>query len=193
MRVGAVRMVLIGVGIVVIAATGTVVLTTSGQAAGQASCYPVSPATAAPQDCITMTDPDAAGLAIWGVRGSCRGHPRDRCPHDARQPDRDQGQAVRSRSWSAQHLRLPADQRVHADACLQDNGTVTVGGQALSASDIAWLQAARATAGQRVLVHPWLYGSCDHGRTRKTGIGITVGVCLPGMTPPCRARRWLTG
>jgi hypothetical protein len=32
------------------------------------------------------------------------------------------------------------------DACLKDNGTVTVGGQVLSASDIAWLHAARAAA-----------------------------------------------
>jgi hypothetical protein len=45
------------------AATGIVVLT-SGQAAGQASCYPVSLATAAPGDCIAIADPDAAGLAI---------------------------------------------------------------------------------------------------------------------------------
>jgi hypothetical protein len=29
------------------------------------------------------------------------------------------------------------------DACLRDNGTVTVGGQVLSASDIAWLHQAR--------------------------------------------------
>jgi len=65
-------MVLIGVGVAGLAATAAVVLP-GGQAAGLASCYPVSPATAAPQDCLTMTDPDAAGLAIWGVRGGPAG------------------------------------------------------------------------------------------------------------------------
>jgi hypothetical protein len=41
-----------------------------GEAAGQALCRPVSPATAPPIQCLVMTDPDAAGLAIWGVRGA---------------------------------------------------------------------------------------------------------------------------
>jgi len=170
-------MVLIGVGIVVIAATGTVVLTTSGQAAGQASCYPVSPATAAPQDCITMTDPDAAGLAIWGVRGGpAGGTPETEWFDYAGQPIATMGQAGGFKVYGDQICVYPPTSVYTPDACLQDNGTVTVGGQALSASDIAWLHAARAAAGEAPSRYiPGCTGPATTGGRGKPGSGLLSG------------------
>jgi len=72
MRNGMVKMVL-AAGVVVALAGAAAVVLPGGQAAGLSSCYPVSPATAPPGDCIAMHEPDAAGLAIWGVPGGPAG------------------------------------------------------------------------------------------------------------------------
>ena len=50
-------------------ATGRATVQAAGQVTVQTSCAVKSPATSPPEQCLAMTDPDAAGLAIWGVRG----------------------------------------------------------------------------------------------------------------------------
>src|SRR5690348_8161862 len=73
---GAIKMALAAGFTVALASAGAVLLPgwqATGQAAGQAtvatSCAVKPPATSPPRQCLVMTDPDAAGLAIWGVRG----------------------------------------------------------------------------------------------------------------------------
>jgi hypothetical protein len=146
MRSGVVKMMLIGGGAAVLAVTAGAVLP-GGQAAGQSSCYAVSPATVPPQDCLAMTDPDAAGLAIWGVPGGPPGGtPETEWLDYAGRPIATVGQAGGFKVFGDQICVYPPGNVYTPDACLEDNGTVTVGGQVLSASDIAWLHAARAGA-----------------------------------------------
>jgi len=109
------------------------------------SCYAVSPATDPPAQCLAMTDPDAAGLAIWGVPGGPAGGPPETEWFDfLGQPIASMGQAGGFKVFGDQICVYPPTSVYVPDACLRDNGTITVGGQALSASDIAWLHAARA-------------------------------------------------
>jgi hypothetical protein len=127
---------------VALAVTAAVVM--PGQAAGQTSCYPVSPATDRPAQCVTMTDPDAAGLAIWGVRGGPPGGtPETEWFDYAGQPIATMGQAGGFKVYGDQICVYPPGNVYVPDACLRDDGTVMVGGQALSASDVAWLHTAR--------------------------------------------------
>lgn len=115
------------------------------QAAGQASCYAVSPATAPPAQCLVMTDPDAAGLAIWGVPGGPPGGaPETEWFDYLGQPIATVGQTGGFKVFGDQICVYGGGNVFVPVACLLDNGTVTVGGQVLSASDIAWLHAARA-------------------------------------------------
>jgi hypothetical protein len=115
-----------------------------GQAAGQASCPVKAPATSPPRQCLVMTDPGAAGLAIWGVRGGpAGGTPETEWYDYLGQPIATMGQSGGFKVYGDQICVYPPGDVFTPDACLRDNGTVTVGGQALSAPDIAWLHAAR--------------------------------------------------
>jgi hypothetical protein len=115
------------------------------RAAGESSCGPVSPATDPPAQCLVMTDPDAAGLAIWGVQGGPRGGtPETEWFDYLGQPIATMGQAGGLKVYGDQVCVYPPGNVYVPDACLRDDGTVIVGGQVLSASDIAWLHAARA-------------------------------------------------
>ncbi len=143
---GAVKMMLAAGAAVAIAGAGAVALP-GGQAAAQASCPVKSPATRPPEQCLVMTDPDAAGLAIWGVRGGPGGGTPETEWYDyLGQPIATVGQSGGFKVYGDQICVYPPGDVFTPDACLRDNGTVTVGGQALSASDISWLHAAR-TAG----------------------------------------------
>lgn len=114
------------------------------QAAGQISCAVKSPATSPPQQCLVMTDPDAAGLAIWGVRGGpAGGTPETEWYDYLGQPIATMGQSGGFKVYGDQICVYPGGDVFTPDACLRDNGTVTVGGQVLSASDIAWLHQAK--------------------------------------------------
>jgi hypothetical protein len=115
--------------------------------AGRA-CYAVPPATTPPAQCLVMADPDAAGLAIWGVPGGPPGGtPETEWLDYLGQPIATVGQAGGFKVFGDQVCVYPPGNVFVPAACLRDNGTVTVGGQVLSASDIAWLHAARAAAG----------------------------------------------
>jgi hypothetical protein len=145
-----VKMVLAAGTAVAFAVAGAVVLP-GGEAAGQASCRPVSPATAPPARCLVMTNPDAAGLAIWGVRGGpLGGTPETEWYDYAGQPIATMGQAGGFKVYGDQICVYPPGNVFVPDACLRDDGTVTVGGQALSASDIAWLHDARSSPGRYI-------------------------------------------
>jgi len=147
MRSGVVRMALVTGTVLALAGAAAVVLP-GGQAAGQSSCYAVSPAAAPPGECIAMNDPSAAGLAIWGVRGGPPGGtPETEWFDYAGQPIATMGQSGGFKVYGDQVCVYPPGNVFVPDACLRDNGTVTVGGQALSASDIAWLHGARSAAG----------------------------------------------
>jgi hypothetical protein len=118
------------------------------QASERSSCYAVSPATARPAQCLVMTDPDAAGLAIWGVPGGPAGAtPETEWFDYLGQPIATLGQTGGFKVYGDQVCVYPPTNVFVPDACLRDNGTVTVGGQVLSPSDIAWLHAARAAYG----------------------------------------------
>jgi len=113
--------------------------------AGRSSCSPVPPATTPPARCLVMTDPDAAGLAIWGVPGGPPGGtPETEWLDYLGQPIATMGQAGGLKVFGDQVCVYPPGSVFVPVACLRDNGTVSVGGQVLSASDIAWLHAARA-------------------------------------------------
>ena len=130
---------------VALAGAGAVALP-GGEAAGQASCAVKSPATSPPAQCLAMTDPDAAGLAIWGVRGGPPGGTPETEWYDyLGQPIATMGQSGGFKVYGDQICVYPGGNVFTPDACLRDNGTVTVGGQVLSASDIAWLHAAKAS------------------------------------------------
>lgn len=152
---GAVKMALAAGCAVALAGAGAVVLP-SGQAAGQvtgrataqtavqASCAVKPPATSPPEQCLAMTDPGAAGLAIWGVRGGPPGGTPETEWYDyLGQPIATMGQSGGFKVYGDQICVYPGGDVFTPDACLRDNGTVTVGGQALSASDIAWLHQAK--------------------------------------------------
>jgi hypothetical protein len=144
MRKKTVKMALVA-GACVVLAVAAMTVTWPARAAGRASCYPVSPATARPDQCLAMSDPDAAGLAIWGVPGGpAGGTPETEWFDYLGQPIATMGQAGGLKVYGDQACVYPPGNVFVPDACLRDNGTVTVGGQALSASDIAWLHAARA-------------------------------------------------
>jgi len=129
---------------VALAGAGAVVLP-GGQAAGQASCAVKPPATSPPAQCVAMTDPDAAGLAIWGVPGGPPGGTPETEWYDyLGQPIATMGQSGGFKVYGDQICVYPGGDVFHPDACLRDNGTVTVGGQALTAADIAWLHQAEA-------------------------------------------------
>jgi len=116
-------------------------------ATGHASCYAVSPATDLPAQCLAMTDPDAAGLAIWGVPGGpAGGTPETEWFDYLGQPIASMGQAGGFKVFGDQICVYPPTSVYVPDVCLRDDGTITIDGQALSASDIAWLHAARAAA-----------------------------------------------
>jgi hypothetical protein len=118
-------------------------------AAGRSSCSAVPPATAPPAQCLVMTDPHAAGLAIWGVPGGpAGGTPETEWFDYLGQPIATLGQAGGFKVYGDQVCVYPQGNVFVPDACLRDDGTITVGGQVLSASDIAWLHAARARPGQ---------------------------------------------
>jgi hypothetical protein len=138
----------------VAAITAAAVLLPARQADGWSSCYPVPPATDAPQDCIVMNDPDAAGLAIWGGRGgSYGGTPETEWFDYAGDPIAIVGQSGGFKVFGDQICVYgPASVYVPV-ACLEDNGTVQVGGQTLTPSDIAWLHAARAGHGKAPSTH----------------------------------------
>jgi len=148
---GAVKMALAAGFTVALATAGAVVLPggqatgqATVQAAGQTSCAVKSPATSAPEQCLAMTDPDAAGLAIWGVRGGPPGGTPETEWYDyLGQPIATMGQSGGFKVYGDQICVYPGGDVFTADACLRDNGTVTVGGQVLSASDIAWLHQAK--------------------------------------------------
>jgi hypothetical protein len=113
--------------------------------AGRSSCYPVPPATAPPAQCLVMTDPDAAGLAIWGVPGGpSGGTPETEWLDYLGQPIATMGQAGGLKVFGDQACVYPPGNVFVPAACLRDDATISVGGQLLSASDIAWLHAARA-------------------------------------------------
>jgi len=134
-------------GVCVAAGVTAITALRSARAAGRPSCYAVSPATAPPAQCLVMTDPDAAGLAIWGVPGGpAGGTPETEWFDYLGQPIATLGQAGGFKVYGDQVCVYPPGNVFVPDACLLDNGTVTVGGQVLSASDIAWLHAARAAA-----------------------------------------------
>lgn len=144
---GAVKVALAAGFTVALATAGAVVLPggqATVQAAGQASCAVKSPATSAPEQCLAMTDPDAAGLAIWGVRGGPPGGTPETEWYDyLGQPIATMGQSGGFKVYGDQICVYPGGDVFTPDACLRDNGTVTVGGQVLSASDIAWLHRAK--------------------------------------------------
>ena len=118
------------------------------QAAGRSSCQAVSPATAPPAQCLVMTNPNASGLAVWGVPGGpAGGTPETEWFDYLGQPIATMGQSGGFKVFGDQVCVYPPGNVFVPDACLRDNGTVTVGGQVLSGADIAWLHAARA-AGQ---------------------------------------------
>jgi hypothetical protein len=120
------------------------------QAAGQTSCAVKSPATSPPQQCLVMTDPDAAGLAIWGERGGpAGGTPETEWYDYLGQPIATMGQSGGFKVYGDQICVYPGGDVFTPDACLRDNGTVTVGGQVLSASDIAWLHRAKDAGSAR--------------------------------------------
>ena len=134
-------------GVCVVAGVTVITALRPARAAGRTSCYAVSPATAPPAQCLVMTDPDAAGLAIWGVPGGpAGGTPETEWFDYLGQPIATLGQAGGFKVYSDEVCVYPPGNVFVPDACLRDNGTVTVGGQVLSASDIAWLHAARAAA-----------------------------------------------
>lgn len=145
---GAVKMALAAGFTVALATAGAVVLP-GGQAAAvqaeaQATCVVKPPATSPPAQCLTMTDPDAAGLAIWGVRGGPPGGTPETEWYDyLGQPIATMGQSGGFKVYGDQICVYPGGDVFTPDACLRDNGTVTVGGQVLSASDIAWLHQAK--------------------------------------------------
>ena len=139
-----IRTALIGGACVVLGISAMVVLWPA-RAAGRPSCYPVSPATTPPAQCLTMTDPDAAGLAIWGVPGGPPGGtPETEWFDYLGQPIATMGQSGGFKVYGDQICVYPPTNVFVPDACLLDNGTITVGGQVLSPSDVAWLHAARA-------------------------------------------------
>ena len=144
MRKRTVRAALIVGACVTLGVTATTTLWPA-QAAGRPSCYAVSPATAPPSQCLAMTNPDAAGLAIWGVPGGPPGGaPETEWFDYLGQPIAAMGQTGGFKVFGDQVCVYGGGNVFVPDACLLDNGTVTVGGQVLSASDIAWLHAARA-------------------------------------------------
>jgi hypothetical protein len=154
---GAVKMALAAGCAVALAGAGAVVLP-SGQATGQVtgqataqiavqtSCTVKPPATSPPEQCLAMTDPHAAGLAIWGVRGGPPGGTPETEWYDyLGQPIATMGQSGGFKVYGDQICVYPGGDVFTPDACLRDNGTVTVGGQVLSASDIAWLHHAEGS------------------------------------------------
>lgn len=144
MRKRTVRAALIAGVCVTLGVTATTVLWPA-QAAGRPSCYAVSPATAPPARCLAMTNPGAAGLAIWGVPGGpAGGAPETEWFDYLGQPIAAMGQTGGLKVFGDQVCVYGGGNVFVPDACLLDNGTVTVGGQVLTASDIAWLHAARA-------------------------------------------------
>jgi hypothetical protein len=115
------------------------------RASERSSCSAVSPATAPPAQCLVMTDPSAAGLAIWGTPGGpAGGTPETEWFDYLGQPIATLGQTGGFKVYGDQVCVYPPTNVFVPDACLRDNGTVTVGGQVLSPSDIAWLHAVRA-------------------------------------------------
>lgn len=150
---GAVKMALAAGFTVALASTGAVLLPggqaavlAAGQAAAQTSCAVKSPATSPPRQCLAMTDPDAAGLAIWGVRGGPPGGTPETEWYDyLGQPIATMGQSGGFKVYGDQICVYPGGDVLTPDACLRDNGTVTAGGQVLSASDIAWLHHAEGS------------------------------------------------
>ena len=144
---GAIKIAL-AAGVTVALASAGAVLLPGGQATGQAavttSCAVKPPATSPPRQCLVMTDPDAAGLAIWGVRGGPPGGTPETEWYDyLGQPIATMGQSGGFKVYGDQICVYPGGDVFTPDACLRDNGTVTVGGQVLSASDIAWLHQAK--------------------------------------------------
>jgi hypothetical protein len=114
--------------------------------AGQASCAVKPPATSPPAQCLAMTNPSAAGLAIWGVPGGPPGGTPETEWYDyLGQPIATMGQSGGFKVYGDQICVYPGGDVFTPDACLRDNGTVTVGGQALTASDIAWLHQTRGS------------------------------------------------
>ena len=154
---GAVKMALAAGCAVALAGAGAVVLPggqatgqVTGQATVQTSCAVKPPATSPPEQCLAMTDPDAAGLAIWGVRGGPPGGTPETEWYDyLGQPIATMGQSGGFKVYGDQICVYPGGDVFTPDACLRDNGTVTVGGQVLSASDIAWLHQARDSGSAR--------------------------------------------
>jgi hypothetical protein len=140
---GAAKMALAAGFTVALASAGAVLLP-GGQAAGQTGCAVKPPATSPPEQCLAMTDPAAAGLAIWGVRGGPPGGTPETEWYDyLGQPIATMGQSGGFKVYGDQICVYPGGDVFTPDACLRDNGTVTVGGQVLSASDIAWLHQAK--------------------------------------------------
>jgi hypothetical protein len=152
---GVVKMALAAGFTAALASTAAVVLP-GGQAAAQAATRPTArtavrascavkrPAANPPEQCLAMTDPDAAGLAIWGVRGGPPGGTPETEWYDyLGQPIATMGQSGGFKVYGDQICVYPGGDVFTPDACLRDNGTVTVGGQVLSASDIAWLHRAK--------------------------------------------------
>jgi hypothetical protein len=148
---GAIKMALAAGCTVGLAGAGAVALP-SGQATGQAgaaaagqiSCAVKPPATSPPDQCLAMSDPDAAGLAVWGVRGGpAGGTPETEWYDYLGQPIATMGQSGGFKVYGDQICVYPGGDVFTPDACLRDNGTVTVGGQVLSASDIGWLHRAK--------------------------------------------------
>lgn len=131
-------------------ATGQVAGQATAQAAVQTSCAVKPPATRPPEQCLAMTDPGAAGLAIWGVRGGPPGGTPETEWYDyLGQPIATMGQSGGFKVYGDQICVYPGGEVFTPDACLRDNGTVTVGRQVLSASDIAWLHQARDSGSAR--------------------------------------------
>lgn len=135
---------------VALAGAGAVVLpggpATVQVTAAQASCAVKPPATSPPAQCLAMTNPSAAGLAIWGVPGGPPGGTPETEWYDyLGQPIATMGQSGGFKVYGDQICVYPGGDVFTPDACLRDNGTVTVGGQALTASDIAWLHQAKAS------------------------------------------------
>lgn len=136
---GAVKMALAAGCTVALAGAGAVVLP-GGQATGQvtgqataqttvqASCAVKPPATSPPEQCLAMTDPDASGLAIWGVRGGPPGGTPETEWYDyLGQPIATMGQSGGFKVYGDQICVYPGGDVFTPDACLRDNGTVTVG------------------------------------------------------------------
>jgi len=96
---------------------------------------------------LAMTNPDASGLEVWGVHGGPAGGTPETSWYDyLGNPIATMGQSGGFKVFGDEICAYPPGNVFVPAACLQDNGTVLVGGRTLTPADVNWIHSAEATS-----------------------------------------------